>query len=56
MNVIAQINKAKEFQANEILEKIDELFEELEFHDRTEDFYERVRTYIRKEHLYLWDK
>ena len=50
---IPKINKDREYQANLILEKMEEIYQELDTTENVEDFYQKVFDYIRKEHLFI---
>ena len=56
MNTIAQINKDREYQANLILEKIEEIYEELQIFDDEDvswdELCHKIKDYINKEHLF----
>jgi len=59
MNKISIINKTREENSQEILDKIGEIYNNMHYDikdsNRLEDFYISIMDYINKEHLYKSD-
>jgi len=55
MNTLAKINRAKEEVAREILEQVYQIWEELNWEWDMADMYQKIDSYIRKEHLFESD-